>query len=92
MLMKIWIGTLLFLLFASFVALMVAVAHEKDIHPFRDVVRLFKGQSWVGRILLGVFAFGMWVYASVKPGDGGGNGGGGDGGTNNIQMVIGPGG
>jgi RHS repeat-associated protein len=92
MLMKIWTGSLLFLLFASFVALMVAVAHEKDIHPFRDVVRLFKGQSWVGRILLGVFAFGMWVYASVKPGDGGGSGGGGDGGTNNVpQMVPGPG-
>ncbi len=93
MLMKIWTGTLLFLLFASFVALMVAVAHEKDIHPFRDVVRLFKGQSWVGRILLGVFAFGMWVYASVKPSDGGGSGGGGgDGGTNNVpQMAPGPG-
>ena len=93
MLMKIWTGTLLFLLFASFVALIVAVAHEKDIHPFRDVVRLFKGQSWVGRILLGVFALGMWVYASVKPGDGGGSGGGGgDGGTNSVpQMVPGPG-
>ena len=92
MLTKIWTGFWLVLLAASLVAFAVAVAHEKDIHPLRDVVRLFKGQSWVGRILLGVFAFGMWVYASVKPGDGGGNGGdGGDGGTNNIQMVIGPG-
>ena len=93
MLTKIWTGFWLVLLAASLVALMVAVAHEKDIHPFRDVVRLFKGQSWVGRILLGVFAFGMWVYASVKPGDGGGSGGGGgDGGTNNVpQMVPGPG-
>ena len=89
MLMKIWTGSLLLFLAASLVALLCVYMHEKGVHPLRDVVRLFKGQSWVGRILLGVFALGMWVYASVKPGDGGG----GDGGTNNVpQMVPGPGG
>ena len=93
MLTKIWTGSLLFLAWLAFCAWLVLVCREKNIHPLRDVARLFKGQSWVGRILLGVFAFGMWVYASVKPGDGGGNGGGGDdGGTNNVpQMVPGPG-
>lgn len=72
MLTRIWTDSWLFLLAASLVAFAVAVAHEKNIHLLRDVVRLFKGQSWVGRILLGVFALGMWAYASVKPGDGSG--------------------
>jgi len=69
--------------------------HEKNIRPVQDLVTFFKKQTKTGRIILGTFFIAMWVYASVKPGDGGGNGGGnggGDGGTNNIQMVIGPGG
>ena len=92
MLTKIWTTTLVFLAWLCFCAWLVLVCHEKNIHPLRDFGRFFKKQSNVGRVLFGTFFIAMWIYASVKPGDGGGNGGGGgDGGTNNIQMVIGPG-
>ncbi len=91
MLAKIWTGSLLFLAWLAFCAWLVLVCREKNIHPLRDFGRFFKKQSNVGRILLGTFFIAMWIYASVKPGDGGGNGGG-DGGTNNVpQMVPGPG-
>ncbi|MBQ3749651.1 MAG: hypothetical protein II863_19755, partial [Kiritimatiellae bacterium] len=96
MLTKIWTGSLLFLAWLAFCAWLVLVCREKNIHPLRDFGRFFKKQSNVGRVLLGTFFIAMWIYASVKPGDGGGNGGGsggGDGGTNNVpQMVPGPGG
>ena len=93
MLTKIWTGSLLFLAWLAFCAWLVLVCREKNIHPLRDFGRFFKKQSNVGRVLLGTFFIAMWIYASVKPGDGGGNGGGGgDGGTNNVpQMVPGPG-
>ena len=90
MLAKIWTGSLLFLAWLAFCAWLVLVCREKNIHPLRDFGRFFKKQSNVGRILLVTFFIAMWIYASVKPGDGGGNGGG-DGGTNNVpQMVPGP--
>ncbi len=95
MLTKIWTGSLLFLAWLAFCAWLVLVCREKNIHPLRDFGRFFKKQSNVGRVLFGTFFIAMWIYASVKPGDGGGNGGGdggGDGGTNNVpQMVPGPG-
>ena len=96
MLTKIWTGSLLFLAWLAFCAWLVLVCREKNIHPLRDFGRFFKKQSNVGRVLFGTFFIAMWIYASVKPGDGGGNGGGdggGDGGTNNVpQMVCPPGG
>ena len=93
MLTKIWTGSLLFLAWLAFCAWLVLVCREKNIHPLRDFGRFFKKQSNVGRVLFGTFFIAMWIYASVKPGEGGGNGGGGgDGGTNNVpQMVPGPG-
>ena len=93
MLTKIWTTTLVFLAWLFFCAWLVLVCREKNIHPLRDFGRFFKKQSNVGRVLFGTFFIAMWIYASVKPGDGGGNGGGGgDGGTNNVpQMVPGPG-
>ena len=92
MLTKIWTTTLVFLAWLSLCAWQVLFCREKNVHPLRDFAMFFKNQTTVGRILFGTFFIAMWIYASVKPGDGGGNGGGGgDGGTNNIQMVIGPG-
>ena len=81
MLTKIWTGSLLFLAWLAFCAWLVLVCREKNIHPLRDFGRFFKKQSNVGRVLFGTFFIAMWIYASVKPGDGGGNGGGGGGGT-----------
>lgn len=92
MLMKIWTGSLLFLAWMFFCAWLVLVCREKNVHPLRDFATFFKKQTKAGRIILGTLFIAMWVIASTKPGDGGGEGGGGDGGTNNIQMVIGPGG
>ena len=96
MLMKIWTGSLLFLAWLSFCAWLVLVCREKNVHPLRDFAMFFKKQTTIGRVLFGTFFLIMWVYASVKPGDGGGNGGGdggGNGGTNNVpQMVCPPGG
>lgn len=91
MLTKIWTTTLVFLAWLSFCAWLVLVCREKNVHPLRDFCRFFKMQSKVGRVLLGTFFVAMWIFASTKPGDGGGNGGGGcDGGTNNVpQMVAG---
>ena len=92
MMSRLWTSFLLSLACASAIAWLVALMHEKNVRPVQDLVAFFKKQSKVGRIILGTFFIAMWVYASVKPGDGGGNGdGGGDGGTSNIQMVIGPG-
>lgn len=87
--MKIWTGTLLFLAWMFFCAWLVLVCREKDVHPLRDFAMFFKKQTKAGRIILGTFFIAMWVIASTKPGDGGGSG---DGDTNNIQMVIDPGG
>ena len=96
MLTKIWTGTLLFLAWLSFCAWLVLVCREKNVHPLRDVAMFFKKQTKAGRIIFGTFFIAMWIFASVKPGDGDGNGGGdggGDGGTNNVpQMVCPPGG
>ena len=96
MISRLWTAFLLSLACASTIAWLVALMHEKDVSPVQDLVAFFKKQSKVGRVLLGTFFIAMWVIASTKPGNGGGNGGGdggGDGGdTNNIQMVIGPGG
>ena len=94
MLTKIWTGFWLILLAISLVALVVAVAHEKNFHPLRDCFGRFRRLPFGKQLAVLVFVGTMWAYASIKPGDGGGNGGGGggDGGTNNVpQMVPGPG-
>ena len=93
MLTKIWTGSLLFLAWIAFCAWLILVCREKNVHPIRDFLGFLKGQSNVGRVLFGAFFIVMFLYGSIKPGDGGGNGGGGgDGGTNNVpQMVPGPG-
>ena len=96
MISRIWTGALLFFAWLFFCAWLVLVCREKNVHPLRDFATFFKKQTKAGRIILGTFFIAMWVIASTKPGDGGGNGdgdgGSGDGGTNNIQMVVGPGG
>ncbi|MBQ5557287.1 MAG: hypothetical protein IIT36_01595, partial [Aeriscardovia sp.] len=90
MLTKMWTGSLLFLLFASLVALAVAVAYEKDFHPLRDFAARFRRLPFGKQLAVIVFVCAMWAYASIKPGNGGGGDGGG--GTNNVpQMVPGPG-
>ena len=95
MISRLWTSALLALAFASTIAWLVALMHEKNVRPVQDLVAFFRKQTKAGRVILGTFFVAMWVIASTKPGDGGGNGGGeggGDGGTNNIQMVVGPGG
>ncbi len=93
MLAKIWTGSLLFLAWIAFCAWLIIVCREKDVHPIRDFLGFFKDQSTVGRVLFGAFFIVMFLYGSIKHGDGGGSGGGGgDGGTNDVpQMVPGPG-
>ena len=94
MLTGIWTSFLLSLAGVAIVAWLVALMHEKDIRPVRDLVAFFKKLPKSGRVFLGTFFLAMWIIASVKPGGGnvGGGDGGGDGGnTNNVQMVIGPG-
>ena len=95
MISRLWTAFLLTLACASTLAWLVALMHEKDVRPVRDLVAFFKKQSKAGRVVLGTFFIAMWMFASVKPGDGGGNGGGnggGDGGTNNVEVVVGSGG
>ena len=92
MIIRLWTAFLFALLGATTVAWFVALMHERDIRPVRDLVEIFKRQSKVGRVLLGTFFIAMWVIGGTKPGNGGGGDGGGDGGgTNNLEMVIGPG-
>ncbi len=89
-----WIAFLVSLSGILTIAWLVALMHEKDIRPVRDMVGFFKKQSKTGRVVFGIMFLAFWLIASVKP-DGGGNGGdpgGGDGGgTNNVQMVVSPG-
>ena len=84
MLTKIWTTSLLLGLAASLVALAFACMRVKTWGRFSR-------QPWGRRIAIAAFVVGMWVYASVKPGDGGSGGdGGGVVGTNDIQTVVGP--
>ena len=88
MLTKIWTGFWLVLLAASLVALVVAVANEKNFHPLRDCLGKFRRLPLGKQLAVLVFVCTMWAYASIKPGDGGGNGGGGGGGgANNVEKV-----
>ena len=87
MLMKIWTGALLFLAWMFFCAWLVLVCREKNVRPLRDFAMFFKKQTKSGRVIFGSLFIALWVFASVKPGDGGDGGG-----TNNVpQMVVGPG-
>lgn len=96
MLTRIWTSFLFSLIGVATIAWLVALMHEKDIRPVRDLAGFFKKRPKSGRVFLGTFFLAMWIIASVKPGGGnvgGGGDGGGDGGnTNNVQMVIGSGG
>ena len=69
MLTRIWTGFLLSGLCASLVALVVVYMHEKGVYPFRDAWSRLGRQPWGRRIAIAAFVVGMWVYASVKPGD-----------------------
>ena len=76
MISRLWTSALLALAFASTIAWLVALMHEKNVRPVQDLVAFFRKQSKAGRVILGTFFVAMWVIASTKPGDGGGNGGG----------------
>ena len=94
MLSRLWIAFLISLSGILTIAWLVALMHEKDIRPVRDMVGFFKKQSKTGRVVFGIMFLAFWLVASIKPDDGGNGGdpGGGNGGsTNNVQMVIGPG-
>ena len=94
MLSRLWIAFLVSLSGILTIAWLVALMHEKDIRPVRDMVGFFKKQSKTGRVVFGIMFLAFWLVASIKPDDGGNGGdpGGGNGGsTNNVQMVIGPG-
>ena len=80
-----WTWTLPFLAWTLLLAWLVLMCREKNVHPLRDFASFFKKQSKVGRIVFGSFFVAMWLFGSVKPGDGGGGGGGG---TNNVQMAV----
>ena len=89
MLSRLWIAFLISLSGILTIAWLVALMHEKDIRPVRDMVGFFKKQSKTGRVVFGIMFLAFWLVASIKP-DGGGSGGdSGGGGTNNVQMVIG---
>ena len=93
MLVKIWTEALLFLLCGTIVAYFHAYMHEKNFHPYRNLWGKFRRLHW-GNKLAAILVVGLLVaYAGVKP-DGGNGGGGGDGGggTNQLQMVVYPGG
>ncbi|MBQ2628872.1 MAG: hypothetical protein IJG13_04265, partial [Kiritimatiellae bacterium] len=92
MISRLWTAFILSLACASTIAWLVALMHEKGVRPVRDIVSFFKKQTKSGRVVLVTFFTALWIYASNKSGDGGDGGGGDGGGTNNIQMVIGPGG
>ena len=94
MLTKIWTASLLLGLAATLVVLAFVCMRDKGFRPYVDLWAKFRRMPLKRQIAVVMFVVGMWVYASVKPGDGGsgGDGGGDGGGTNNIQMVIGPGG
>lgn len=70
MLTRIWTGVLLSGLCASLVALVVVYMHEKGVYPFRGAWSRLGRQPWGRRIAIAAFVVGIWVYASVKPGDG----------------------
>ena len=94
MLSRLWIAFLISLSGILTIAWLVALMHEKDIRPVRDMVGFFKKQSKTGRVVFGIMFLAFWLIASIKPsgdGNGGGSGGGDGGGTNNVQMVVGPG-
>ena len=96
MILRLWTTLLFAFLCAAAVAWFIALMHEKNLRPVRELVAFYKKHSVFGRVVLSVFFIGMCVYGSTKSGpgggDGGGEGGGDGGGTNNLQMVIGPGG
>ena len=94
MLTKIWTASLLLGLSATLVVLAFVCMRDKGFRPYVDLWAKFRRMPLKRQIAVVMFVVGMWVYASVKPGDGGsgGDGGGDGGGTNNIQMVIDPGG
>ena len=97
MLSRFWTAFLISLSGILTIAWLVALMHEKDIRPVRDMVGFFKKQPKTGRVVFGIMFLAFWLVASIKP-DGGGSGGdsGGDdgGGTNSVQsvqMVVSPG-
>ena len=81
-------GCVLFLAWLFFAAWLVFACRDKNIRPMRALVTFFKKQTKTGRFLLGLAFIAMWIYASVKTGNG--DGGSGDGGesTNNVPRMV----
>ncbi len=65
MLTRIWTSFLLSLAGVASIAWLVALMHEKDIRPVRDLVAFFKKQSKAGRVLLGTFFLVLHPSASL---------------------------
>ena len=59
MLTRIWTSFLLSLAGVATIAWLVALMHEKDICPARDLVGFFKKQPKSGRVFLGTFFIAM---------------------------------
>ena len=55
MLTRIWTSLLLSLAGVASIAWLIALMHEKDIRPVRDMVGFFKKQPKSGRVFLGTF-------------------------------------
>ena len=80
---------------ACSVAWTVLALREKGLASLQSVRRTFRNHSRYGKAVLGFVFCGLFVLCATKPqGGGSGNGeqGTGNGGTNNVQMVNGPGG
>ena len=89
MILRLWTTLLFTLLCATAIAWFIALMHEKNLRPVRELAAFFKRHPVPGRVILGMFFIGMCVYGSTKSGNGGGGGDGG--GTNSLQMVVGSG-
>ena len=91
MITRLWTAILLTALMSSGVAWLCLWLRERGLRPVRELGVLFRRQTKVGRIVLGTLFIAMWVFASTKPGSGGGNGDSGDGGTNGVPQMVGGG-
>ena len=92
---RLWTMLLLFGVAVCSVAWAAFVLREKGLASLQSVRRTFRNHSRYGKAVLGFVFCGLFVLCATKPqGGGSGNGeqGTGNGGTNNVQMVNGPGG
>ena len=70
MAVRLW-TSLLALLAGGFVsAWLVALMHEKDIRPVRELAGFFRKLPRSGRIIVGALFVALWIVAGTKPGGG----------------------